>query len=407
MKKTALRSYARLLAVMGGNIQKGQAVVIQARLDQPEFVKLLVEECYKAGAGKVTVEWSYDPLTKLHVQYQEEKVLSATENWELEKLAHRRDTLPVMIYLESSDPDGLNGIDQEKYMKALQAKSIVRKPYRDAMENKYQWCIAGVPGEAWAKKMYPALRKNRAVEQLWKDILRVSRAEGDPVANWKEHNASLRKRCDYLNSLQLRKLHYTADNGTDLTVGLIPGAVCEGGSEKTLSGVEFNPNIPSEEIFTSPKAGEAEGIVYATKPLSYMGQLIENFSVRFEGGKAVEVHAEKNEELLKAIIAMDPNACMLGECALIPTASPISETGLLFYSTLYDENASCHLALGAGFNETYPGFENLTLKELQEIGINDSLIHEDFMIGCESMDIDGYDEAGKCYPLFRKGEWAF
>lgn len=407
MKKSELRNYAALIARKGGNIQKGQEVVIRAGLDQPEFVQMLVEECYRAGAGKVMVEWNYDALARLHVRYQKEKTLCKTEDWELARLTHRRDTLPVMIHLESEDPDGLKGINQKKYMKAIQAKSLVAKPYRDAMENKYQWCIAGVPGEAWAKKMYPHLRKSQAVEQLWRDILRVSRAEGDAVANWTEHNAGLRARCDHLNALKLRKLHYTAGNGTDLTVGLIPGAVFAGGSEKTRSGVEFNPNIPSEEVFTSPKAGEAEGIVYATRPLSYMGQLIEDFSVRFEGGRAVEVHAGRNEELLKAAIAMDPNAAMLGECALIPASSPISQSGLLFYSTLYDENASCHLALGAGFNECYPGYEKYSKAELQEIGINDSLIHEDFMIGCESMDIDGYTEDGQCVPIFRHGEWAF
>ena len=406
MKKKKLRSYARLIARVGGGIKEGQEVLIAAQLDQPEFVEMLTEECYLAGARKVTVQWSHDPLTILHTQYQTLEELSRYENWELERLAYIRDALPVTIYLESSDPDALSKIDAEKYGRWVQAKSVIQKPYRDAMDGRYQWVIAAVPGKAWARRMYPKLKTKKAVEQLWKDILFTSRAIGDAEKNWQEHDAELKRRCSWLNGLKLRSLHYTAKNGTDLTVGLIPGCEFHGGSDATPAGMVFQANIPSEECFTSPKAGEAEGIVYATKPLSYHGQLIENFSVRFEGGRAVEVHAEKNEELLKSMLEMDKNAAMLGEVALIPVESPISQSGLLFYSTLFDENASCHLALGDGFDECIPGFDKYTLAELNAMGINDSIIHEDFMIGCDSMNIDGITESGEVVPIFRNGTWA-
>lgn len=407
MKKTVLKNYARLIAVRGINVQMGQEVWIYAELDQPGFIETLVAECYKAGAGRVRVEWSHDPLEKLHARYQSLGRLSSTADWELARYKSMTELLPVRIFIESADPDGLAGIRQPKYSKAVQARSEVYKPYRDAIENRHQWCIAAVPGVKWAKKMYPGLSKNRAVEQLWKDILYTSRADSDPMAAWDAHNADLHARCDYLNSLNLRALRYRADNGTDLRVGLMPEGIFAGGSEATIDGVVYNPNIPSEEVFTSPKAGDAEGIVYSTKPLSYMGQLIENFSLRFENGRAVEAHAEKNEALLKQMLSMDRNSNRLGECALVPKESPISASGLLFYSTLFDENASCHLALGDGFESCVRGFEKLSSEELRDLGVNSSIIHVDFMIGCDTLDIDGITADGSETPIFRAGTWAF
>lgn len=260
---------------------------------------------------------------------------------------------------------------------------------------------------AWAKKLFPELSRNQAVEKLWEAILYTSRVDADPVKAWEAHNARLKARCDYLNSLHIASLHYRADNGTDLTVGMMPeGRFC-GGGEKSLQGIFFNPNIPTEECFVSPKRGLAEGIVYATKPLSYQGQLIENFYIRFENGKAVEAVAEKGQEALTTMISMDEGAAYLGECALVPEDSPIAQSGILFYNTLFDENAACHLALGNGYADTMEGFENRTLEECRALGLNDSMIHVDFMIGCPTMDIDAITQAGKTVPIFRKGNWAF
>ncbi|MBR0386410.1 MAG: aminopeptidase, partial [Clostridia bacterium] len=403
MKQTILRRYARLIARAGVNIQKGQDVIISCDLDQPRFVELLVDECYKAGARKVRVEFSYQPLEKLHVRHQTVTTMARVEEWEKARLEHYIEILPCRIYLTSEDPDGLKGINQKKMAKADQKRFPIIKPYFDRMENKYQWCIAAVPGAAWAKKLFPHLSRGQAMEKLWEAILQTSRVDEDPVAAWEAHNRDLHDRCAYLNSLGIAELHYKGDNGTDLTVGLIPEAEFQGGTETSLQGISFNPNIPSEECFTSPMRGKAEGIVYATKPLSYQGELIENFSVRFENGKAVEVRAEKNQTLLEQMIAMDEGAAYLGECALVPVNSPISESGLLFYETLFDENAACHLALGMGFTNTIRGYENKTLEECRKMGINDSMEHNDFMIGYEGLDIDAVTRDGRTVPIFRRG----
>ena len=407
MKKTVLREYARLIVRCGVNVQKGQEVLIYAGLDQPEFVQMVVEEAYKAKAKKVTVDWDYQPLQKLHVRHQSVKTLGEVTEWQKAKLQHFVDVVPCRIHLVSEDPDGLKGINMEKLAKARQLRYPIVKPYHDQLENKDQWCIAAVPGAAWAKKVFPGMRTSAAMEKLWEAILYTSRVTDDPVKAWQEHNADLHDRCAYLNSLNIRSLHYTADNGTDLTVGMIPEGEWKGGGDTSLQGIFFNPNIPTEECFISPKRGQAEGIVYSTKPLSYQGQLIENFSVRFENGKAVEVKAEKGEELLKTMISMDEGAAYLGECALVPQRSPIAESGILFYNTLFDENAACHLALGMGFADTIQNFQNKTLEECRALGINDSMIHEDFMIGSEDMDIDAVCEDGKVVPIFRHGNWAF
>lgn len=408
MKKTVLREYAKLLARKGANVQKGQEVMIFAELDQPEFIKILVEECYKAGASKVSVEWSYQPLTKLHVRYQKEKVLSKVENWEVEKIKHRVDTLPAIIYVESEDPDGLNGINQKKFAKCNGARRKVFKPYRDMMDNKYQWCIAAVPSKAWAKKVFPNERTSTAVEKLWEAILYTARAEGDGIKNWEEHNLDLKRRYEYLNSLGITELHYKSANGTDLRVGLLPEGRFMGGSDTLLgSDVEYNANIPSEEIFTSPDRNRADGIVYASMPLSHQGSLIENFYFRLEGGKIVEAHAEKNETLLNSILDMDEGARYLGECALVPYDSPIRNAGILFYNTLFDENAACHLAFGEGFSSCVRDYEKYTLEEIHKLGVNDSIVHVDFMIGTADLSITAKTADGKDVPIFTNGNWAF
>ncbi len=408
MKTKILRKYAELIARCGLNVQEGQEVIITADLDQPEFVTMCVEECYRAGAKKVIVDWVHQKVTKLHYENQSLETLSHLEKWQLERWQWQTEQLPCKLFIESDDPDGLVGIDQEKVSNARQKWFPLIKPYRDKMENRYSWCIVAVPGKAWAKKVFPELSEEAAVEALWEAILKTSRAlEGDPLENWKEHNADLKRRYDYLNALKLRSLHYESANGTNLTVGLIDGCNFLGGGETTMGGQFFNPNIPSEEIFTTPRAGEAEGIVYATKPLSYQGQLIENFWIRFENGRAVDVGAEKNEALLRKMISMDDGAAKLGECALIPYDSPINNTGILFFNTLFDENASCHLALGHGFSNLLEGFENLTMEECYARGINDSMIHVDFMIGSPDLNITGATSTGATVPIFCNGAWAF
>lgn len=408
MKKSVLKKYAELIAKTGINVQKGQNVVIRCDLDQPEFVKMVTEYCYKFGARKVTIEWSYQPLAKVHNKYCSVKTLATIEKWEEEKLKHNSLTLPALIWLDSEDPDGLKGMNEKKSAEAQRIRYPLIKPYRDAMENKYQWCIAAVPGKKWAKKVFPNLSVSQAMEKLWEAILYTSRVDENPIEAWKKHNEDLLNRCNYLNSLNLKSLTYKASNGTDFTVGLIENALFIGGGEETLGNkVYFNPNIPSEECFTTPKRGDIEGIVYSSKPLSYKGQLIENFWIKFEHGKVVDVHAEKNEHVLREMVSMDEGATMLGEVALIPYDSPISNLNILFYNTLFDENASCHLALGMGFPNCIKDFEKYSLEEIRQMGVNDSMIHVDFMIGTKDLSIVGTTKEGKQVQIFKDGNWAF
>lgn len=409
MQKTRLRKYAHLIAAMGVNIQKGQEVIVTTTdLNQPEFVRMVVEECYRAGAKKVSVEWGCQSIEKLHYKYRTVSTLSRMEEWEVAKLRHRVDVLPAMIYLDSDDPDGFKGVNQTKMAKARQARYKIIKPYREQMENRYQWCIAAIPGPEWAKKIFPKESKSAAIEKLWEAILFTARVDEDPVRAWEEHNRDLADRCAYLNSLGLESLEYRAGNGTDFKVGILEDTLFMGGAEK-LSGkdLSFNPNIPSEEAFISPRKGAAEGIVYASRPLSYNGEIIDGFWVRFEGGKVVDVHADRNEDLLREMIGMDEGASMLGEVALVPYNSPIRESGLLFYSTLFDENAACHLALGAGFTNCLKNYEKYTQEECYAKGINNSMIHVDFMIGTADLEITGITKDQKRVPIFREGNWAF
>ncbi|MDE6850750.1 MAG: aminopeptidase, partial [Clostridia bacterium] len=390
MEKCKLEKYARLIAGSGLNVQKGQKVIIQCGLDQPDFVAMVVEECYKLGAESVTVKWSYMPVTKLNYTYRTLETLSQVTDIEKAEWQSKVDNLSCLLWLDSDDPDGLSGTDNDKISKANMARYPIIKPYRDAIENKYQWCIAAVPGKEWARKVFPGLSDGEAIEKLWEAILYTSRVTDDPVAEWDRHNKTLAERCEFLNKYKFDRLEYKSANGTDFIVGLNQKGIFCGGGETTLgANVYFNPNIPTEEVFTTPMRGRADGKVVATKPLSYQGKLIENFWVEFKDGKAVKVGAEKNQDLLEKMIAMDEGAAYLGEVALIAYDSPINNTGVLFYNTLFDENASCHLALGRGFNNCLENYEQYTNEQCKELGVNNSMIHVDFMIGSKDMSIVG------------------
>ena len=365
MKKSLLNKYADLILEKGVNVQKGQDVYIVADLDQPEFVKTVVEKLYKNGARKVVVDFSYQPITKVGYKKMSLKTLSSLENYQIEKLRWRAEKLPAHLYLISEDPDGLKGVPQEKITKSQIAKYPIIKPFRDQMEGKYQWCIAAVAGKAWAKKVFPNEKAGKAMEMLWEAILKCSRVDDDPIAAWDKFNKEIKERCDYLNELGLVRLNYKSSNGTDFTVGLNKLGVFHGGFDTTLSGVTF------------------------------------------KNGKVSDVKAEKGEELLKQMVKMDEGAGMLGECALVPFESPINMSGILFYETLYDENACCHLALGRGFPDCLKGYENMTNEEYHKNGINNSMIHVDFMIGSRDLSITGITKDGKEVAIFKEGTWAF
>lgn len=409
MKKSIMRKYARLAVQKGVNLRKGQACVIQAGVSEHEFAEMVAEEAYRAGAKWVRMEWSDQAVTKLHYRHQTIAELCRVADWTVEKMKFTAKELPCMIAISSADPEGLKGINPGKMQKAMIAQNKVFKPIRDEMESKYQWTIVAVPSKKWAKKVFPGERTSTAVEKLWEEILRAVRVteDNDPVNEWDAHNKTLREKCEKLNAMNLEYLHYQAPNGTDFKCWLIPTAKWQGGSEilKT-TGVEFNPNMPSEEVFISPLRGKCEGTVVSTLPLSYQGTVIPKFSMDFKDGKAVAVHAEEHQELLEKMITMDEGACMLGELALVPHNSPISNSGVLFYNTLFDENAACHIAMGRGFDESLEGFENMSREEIKEAGINDSMIHVDFMIGCQDLDITGHTRDGQEVAIFRNGNWA-
>lgn len=409
MDNNKLRNYARLIAVSGVNVKKGQECVIRTAPEQLDFLEMLVEELYIAGASRVNIDFDWQSAKKLDIQYRSLENLGSVRDYEEQRMRYRSETLPAFIALDSEDPDGLAGIDQEKWAKAQQAKYKIMKPYEDAMENKYQWCVAAVPGLRWARKVFPGLSDAEAIEKLWEAILSCSRAmNDDPIGAWRVHDDNLRRRCEQLNALGLRRLVYKSEStGTDFSVGLMPESRFMGGADVLPdSDVWYNANIPSEEVFTTPKCGDAEGILYATRPLSYRGVLIENFSVRFANGKVSEVHAEKGEDSLKLMVAMDEGASMLGECALVPYNSPIRESGILFYNTLFDENAACHMALGMGYSICLENYESRSPDEARALGVNDSMIHEDFMIGSADLCVTGITADGREIPIFVNGDWA-
>lgn len=408
MKKTVMRKYAKLAVKTGVNIQKGQGAIVAASVSEHEFAEMVVEEAYRAGAKWVRVDWMDQAVSKLAYRHESLTQLSKVEDWELAKQQHMVDNLPVRIMIASADPDGMKGVNIEKLQKSGMARGKVMKPFREAIDGKHQWTIVAVPSPKWAKKVFPGERASTAVEKLWTEILKSVRVteDNDPVAEWGAHNTRLAEKCAKLNALDLDYVHYKAPNGTDFKCWLIPNSKWMGGCETLPNGVSFNPNMPSEEVFTTPMRGKCEGTLVSSLPLSYQGVVIDQFSVDFKDGKAVAVHADEHQDLLEKMISMDEGACMLGELALVPVDSPISNSGVLFYNTLFDENAACHVALGRGFNEVIEGAADMSKDELTAAGINDSMIHVDFMIGCKGMDITGYTRDGKEVAIFRDGDWA-
>ncbi len=408
MKKAILKKYASLIVKTGVNVKKKQGVIISASVDVHDFALLVQEEAYKSGAKWVRIDFTSQESTRLKYKNETATVLSRVEIWEEEKARFTADTLPARIVIISDDPAGLKGVNAEKMQKVYIEKMKVLKKYIDATEDKHQWTIAAVPSAKWAKKVFPELRTNQAVEKMWNCILESVRItdSNDPQKEWAEHNANLEKKSAALNAMEIEYLHYKNSLGTDFKCHLMPQAIWKGGMDTTIDGTWFNPNLPTEEVFTTPMKGKAEGIVYSTKPLSYQGKVIEDFSITFENGKAVSCKAEKNQDVLEKMIATDEGASMIGELALIPNDSPISNSNVLYYNTLFDENASCHIALGRGYASNIVGFEKMTKEEMKELGLNDSVIHVDFMIGSDDMDIVANLKDGSTKQIFKNGNWA-
>ena len=408
MNKKKLQQYAELLVKEGIRVLKGEEVWISASVENHEFANVVVEECYKAGAKKVLVNWFSDPTSVLDWKYMTVGNLGKVSSYEMAKYKYRLRNLPSTLFIDDEDPDAYKDISPKKMATARKKKYPKIKPIFDAMDGKYKWCIAAIPSLPWARKVFPGVSDEEAIEKLWEAIFFTCRVEEEGTyENWEKHNAYLVAKRDLLTSLNLKYLKYRSEStGTDFKIELIPGIKWGAGVELTDKGKSFNPNMPTEEVFTTPMQGTGEGLLVATKPLSYEGQLIEDFSIRFENGRAVEVKARKGQKLLEEMIHMDENACKLGECALVPYSSPINQSGILFYNTLFDENAVCHVALGAGFKELLPDGPELTTAQAYERGINDSMIHVDFMIGSPDLNIVGIKDNGEEITLFKDGTWA-
>lgn len=402
-------NYAELLVRDGAAVQPGQELVVQAPVEAREFARRVVAAAYAAGAGHVTVIWADDEITRMEYEALPVERFETVPSWKVEQLNSLAEAGAAFLFLEGSDPSALKGIDPAKPATASRARNSQCKSFREGMDfGRNAWCIGGVPVLAWARQMFEGLPDDEAMYRLWLAILETSRADGDdPHEEWETHNAAFEKNMRMLNGRSFDRLHYTSSNGTDFVVGLPKGHLWEGGAARTTSGVSFFPNIPTEEVFTSPDRMRADGRVVSALPLVHNGSIVRDFWFEFRDGAVVDFGAEQGTEVLKGILDTDENARRLGEVALISKNTPIRQTGLLFYDTLYDENASCHLALGTGFPECLEGGVDMSPEQLIEHGVNHSHTHVDFMIGADDLAIRGITAEGEEVDVFVNGQWAW
>ncbi len=408
IKEELLRKYARLAVCVGANIQPNQPLLINAPVECAGFVRLCVEEAYKAKAKYVLVEWNDEVVGKLSYEYAAVEVLEEIPQYRIDSRNYMIENNYALLSISARTPGLLAGIDAEKMQRAQMAASRAFKPFMaHTMGNRTQWSVISVPTVGWAKKVFPELTDDEAVKKLWDAILKAVRIDedNDPVEEWRKHNERIHYYTKTLNDLNFRSLHFKNSLGTDLTVGLVKDHVWAGGSEISTKNTVFNPNMPTEECFTMPDKYQVNGIVYATKPLNHSGKLIEDFNVTFKDGKAIAYSAKKEVEALKNLIDFDEGSCYLGEVALISHQSPISLSNILFYNTLFDENASCHLAFGAAYPMNIKGGTAKTEEELKELGANTSMEHSDFMFGSADMEIIGTTQDGKTVKVFEKGNF--
>ena len=410
MNQELLNKYAAFTVQVGVNVQKGQTLIIRCPVEGAYFGRACMEAAYKAGARDVVIRWEDEKAARIRMELGEEEALSETKPYELRSYLDYAESEGgcCLLAIHASDPEIFKGLDTAKINRVSLAKQEAMKSWREyTMKDRVQWCVVAIPTPAWAASVFPGLSEDEAQEKLWSAIFDVCRVTGgDPVSAWKEHVAKTAACRDKLNELQLESIHMTSANGTDLTVGLAEGHTWEGACSKAENGTVFIANVPTEEVFTAPHRERVNGVVKGTKPYVYNGQLIEGFSVTFKDGVVVDYSAEKNAELLGQLLDSDEGARRIGEIALVPASSPINRSGLLFYNTLFDENAACHIAFGAGYPTTVKGGAAMTTEQLLACGVNDSAIHEDVMVGAEDMTITGLTKTGETVTIFENGEWA-
>lgn len=409
MNEKMLEKYTRLIIKTGVNLEKNQILVINSPIESAPFTRLLAETAYKEGARDVVINWRDELFSKIRYTHGPEEIFSEFPEWQKEFYLSYVRQGAAFVSISASDPELLKDVNPDRVAKAQKASSTALQEYRERlMSNKNTWCVVSIPTKSWAKKVFPAVSEADAVEQLWELILKVVRVDtDDPVAAWNNHKKNLQQRLDFLNTHKFKTLHYRNSLGTDLTIELPDKHLWLGGSERTPAGHEFVANMPTEEVFTLPKKTSINGKVVSSKPLNYNGNLIEEFSLTFKDGKIVDFQAARGQEILKHLIETDDGSCYLGEVALVPFDSPISNSKILFFNTLFDENASCHLAIGKAYPVCIEGGENMTKEELASLGVNDSLVHEDFMIGTNDLEITGITADGKKVSVFTKGNFPF
>lgn len=407
--KENLEKYAKLLVAKGINVQAGDWVKMTVAVDQAPLARLITKEAYALGAEKVIVKWSDDEISKQHYLHQSVEVLTRIPEYEIEEsedhvLNHHVSRLSIL----SSDPGLLNEVDPTKIATYQNIAGKAFKAQRIATQNDdLKWTVAAAAGAGWAANVFPEMETTEEqVDALWDQIFKTCRVySDDPIATWDEHKKTLNEKATKLNEIQFDALHYTAP-GTDLTLGLPKNHIWQSAESYNPKGEEFIANMPTEEVFTAPDTHRMDGVVRSTKPLSYAGTLIEGIEVQFKGGKIVDISADKGSEAIKKLVFDNEGGTGLGEVALVPDPSPISQSGVIFFNTLFDENASNHLAIGAAYPTTIQGGTKMDEKTLLEHGMNTSTVHVDFMIGSNRMDIDGVKQDGSIVPIFRNGDWA-
>ena len=402
-----LEKYAELALKTGVNLKDNQVLMINSSIEGVDFTRILVKKAYELGAKDVVINWQDDEITLERYLHATEEALTTVPQWLVDKYLHYAEDDVALLSVRSTNPDLLKDVDPERVAKATKASAEAMKGFRKyTMNDKIAWSIISIPTNDWAMKIFPGKDAETAKELLWEQIFNIVRINtDDPIKAWEDHNATLKAAHKILNDKKYTSLKFTAP-GTEITFGLPKGHIWKGGGAYTEAGRHFNPNMPTEEVFTMPDKYHVDGVVSSTKPLIYGGNMIDNFKLTFKDGKVVDFEAETGYDTLKHLLDTDEGAKRLGEIALVPHHSPISQSGLIFYNTLYDENASCHIALGKAYPTNIEGGAKMSDEELDAHGVNDSLTHVDFMIGSAELDIDGVLENGETEAVFRKGEWA-
>lgn len=403
-----LEQYADLTVRVGLNVQKGQFIVINTTIDTLEFTRIVVKKAYEAGAKRVQVNYEDPVLTRTHFELAPDEAFTEYPEWSVVQRDEVINTGGSFLWIDAEDPDLLTGIPAKRLADSQKSAGKALERYRQAVgTDKVAWSIVAMPSPKWAQKVFPDLPAEKQMDALWQAIFKTVRiGEGDAVEAWKNHIALLEQRASQLNDKRYVKLQYSAP-GTELTIELPDKHIWMSGASKTPQGNPFIANMPTEEVYTVPLKHGVDGTVRNTKPLVYQGNVIDGFTLTFEKGKIVSAKAEVGQELLDEMISADEGAAYLGEVALVPYHSPISDSNILFYNTLFDENASNHLAIGDSYPTCYEGARDLERNQLAAIGLNTSIVHEDFMIGSDGMDIDGITADGSKEPIFRNGNWAF